>query len=58
MRMDKLRFMGNERLNPIKETLSDVIHSCMVEVLQFLSDKRFHCFFLYKLQDYINRGNK
>ena len=28
--------------DPIKATLSDVIHSCVMEVLQFPGDKRAH----------------
>jgi len=33
------------QLNPIKQQLSDVIHCCIVEALQFPADKRFHRFF-------------
>ena len=32
-------------LNPIKEQLSDVIHGCVVEALEFPKDKKFHRFF-------------
>ena len=38
-------------LNPIKEQLSDVIHSCVVEALVFPEDKRFHRFFPMKEED-------
>ena len=38
-------------LNPIKEQLSDVIHSCVVEALVFPEDKRFHRFFPMKKED-------
>jgi phenylpyruvate tautomerase PptA (4-oxalocrotonate tautomerase family) len=34
-----------EHLNPIKAQLSDVIHSCVVDALQFPEDKRAHRFF-------------
>jgi hypothetical protein len=34
-----------EHLNPIKARLSDVIHACVVEALQFPPDKRAHRFF-------------
>lgn len=34
-----------EHLNPIKAQLSDVIHVCVVEALQFPPDKRAHRFF-------------
>ena len=33
------------QLNPIKAKLSDVIHSCVVEALQYPEDKRAHRFF-------------
>jgi phenylpyruvate tautomerase PptA (4-oxalocrotonate tautomerase family) len=34
-----------EHLDPIKSRLSDAIHSCVVEALQFPNDKRAHRFF-------------
>ncbi|WP_299095696.1 tautomerase family protein [uncultured Metabacillus sp.] len=44
--MGQIKIYGvKDRLNPIKETLSNVIHSCMVEALEFPSDKKFHRFF-------------
>jgi phenylpyruvate tautomerase PptA (4-oxalocrotonate tautomerase family) len=33
------------QLNPIKAMLSDVIHSCAVDALQYPEDKRAHRFF-------------
>src|SRR5436190_23582670 len=33
------------RLEPIKAKLSDVIHSCVMDALQFPADKRAHRFF-------------
>ena len=33
------------QLDPIKQSLSDVIHSCVVDALQFPIDKRAHRFF-------------
>ena len=33
------------KLDPIKAQLSDVIHACVVEALQFPEDKRAHRFF-------------
>lgn len=46
MRMGQIKIYGvKDRLNPIKETLSNVIHSCMVEALGFPLDKKFHRFF-------------
>lgn len=41
-----------ERLNPVKATLSDVINDCMVEALQFPTDKRAHRFFPMESEDY------
>jgi phenylpyruvate tautomerase PptA (4-oxalocrotonate tautomerase family) len=35
----------SEHLDPIKGKLSDVIHSCVVDALQFPRDKRAHRFF-------------
>jgi phenylpyruvate tautomerase PptA (4-oxalocrotonate tautomerase family) len=34
-----------EQLDPIKARLSDTIHSCVVDALQFPADKRAHRFF-------------
>lgn len=53
MRVGQIKIYGvKERLNPIKETLSNVIHSCMVEALQFPSDKKFHRFFPIEKKDF------
>ncbi len=53
MRMGQVKIYGvKDRLNPIKEKLSDVIHSCMVEALGFPSDKRFHRFFPMNKEDF------
>ena len=44
--MSQIKIFGiKEHLNPIKERLSDVIHACVVEALQFPPDKRAHRFF-------------
>jgi phenylpyruvate tautomerase PptA (4-oxalocrotonate tautomerase family) len=51
--MGQIKIYGvKDRLNPIKETLSNVIHSCMVEALEFPSDKRFHRFFPMDKEDF------
>jgi len=34
-----------EHLEPVKQALSDAIHSCVVEALRFPPDKRAHRFF-------------
>ena len=41
-----------EHLNPIKVKLSDVIHSCVVDVLSFLQDKRAHRFFALDAENF------
>ena len=40
------------KLNPIKHDLSDVIHSCVVDALQFPVDKRAHRFFPLDAADF------
>ena len=44
--MAQVKIYGiREHLEPIKGKLSDVIHSCVVDALQFPPDKRAHRFF-------------
>ncbi len=44
--MSQVKIYGiRERIDPIKRELSDVIHECVVEALDFPPDKRFHRFF-------------
>ena len=44
--MAQIKIYGvRERLDPIKRQLSDVIHACVVEALQYPRDKRAHRFF-------------
>jgi len=44
--MAQIKIYGvGSQLNPIKAMLSDVIHSCVVEALQYPEDKRAHRFF-------------
>ncbi|WP_078431630.1 tautomerase family protein [Metabacillus halosaccharovorans] len=51
--MGQIKIYGvKENLNPIKERLSDVIHSCMVDALQFPSEKKFHRFFPMDKEDF------
>jgi rRNA-processing protein FCF1 len=39
--MSQIKIFGlREQLDPIKQQLSDVIHSCVVEALQYPADKR------------------
>ena len=39
-------------LNPVKAKLSDVIHSCVVDALQYPADKRAHRFFPVDAADF------
>jgi phenylpyruvate tautomerase PptA (4-oxalocrotonate tautomerase family) len=41
-----------EHLDPIKATLSAVIHSCVVDALQFPPNKRAHRFFPMSVEDF------
>jgi phenylpyruvate tautomerase PptA (4-oxalocrotonate tautomerase family) len=41
-----------EHLDPIKRELSDAIHSCVVDALQFPQDKRAHRFFPMDAADF------
>jgi phenylpyruvate tautomerase PptA (4-oxalocrotonate tautomerase family) len=41
-----------EHLDPVKEVLSNAIHSCIVEALQFPPDKRAHRFFPMAAEDF------
>jgi hypothetical protein len=44
--MAQIKIYGlRSRLDPIKRELSDVIHACVVDALQYPSDKRAHRFF-------------
>ncbi|MBD2700189.1 tautomerase family protein [Spirosoma sp. BT702] len=51
--MSQVKIYG-ERLNllPIREQLSDVIHSCVVDALQFPPNKRAHRFFCLEPEDF------
>ncbi len=51
--MAQIKIYGvKEHLNPIKARLSDVIHSCVVDVLSFPRDKRAHRFFPLEAEDF------
>jgi len=50
--MSQIKIYGiKTQLNPIKAKLSDVIHACVVEALQFPVDKRAHRFFPLAKED-------
>ncbi|RCJ39089.1 4-oxalocrotonate tautomerase [Nostoc minutum NIES-26] len=41
-----------EHLDPIKPKLSDIIHSCVIDALQYPPDKRAHRFFPLERDDF------
>ncbi|MYE87810.1 tautomerase family protein [Candidatus Poribacteria bacterium] len=57
--MSQIKIYGlKENLNPIKAKLSDVIHSCVVDALDFPEDKRFHRFFPLDPSDFYYPGGR
>ena len=57
--MAQIKIYGiSAHLNPIKKQLSDVIHGCVVEALQFPKDKRFHRFFPMDAEDMFYPANR
>jgi hypothetical protein len=51
--MAQIKIYGiGTHLDPIKAKLSDVIHSCVVDALQFPTDKRAHRFFPLDARDF------
>lgn len=51
--MSQIKIYGiQQQLDPIKARLSDVIHSCVVDALQFPKDKRAHRFFPMQAEDF------
>ena len=51
--MAQVKIYGmREHLDPVKKELSDAIHSCVVEALQFPPDKRAHRFFPLAQEDF------
>ncbi|MDF3021647.1 MAG: Tautomerase enzyme [Steroidobacteraceae bacterium] len=51
--MSQVKIYGiREHLDPVKKKLSDAIHSCVVEALQFPQDKRAHRFFPMAAEDF------
>jgi hypothetical protein len=52
--MSQVKIYGlREQLDPVKQPLSDVIHSCVMEALQYPADKRAHRFFPLDRADFI-----
>ncbi len=51
--MAQIKIYGQrEHLKPVQTALSDAIHSCIVEALQFPQDKRAHRFFHLEAEDF------
>jgi len=48
----QIRIYGiKENLAPVRERLSEVIHECVMEALQYPADKKAHRFFLMDKED-------
>ena len=55
--MVQIKIYGiKEKLTQVREKLSEVIHKCVVEALQFPKDKRAHRFFLMEKRRYALSG--
>ena len=51
-KMAQIKIYGiKEKLAPVRERLSEVVHECVMEALQFPTDKRAHRFFLMDKED-------
>ena len=51
--MAQIKVFGlEERLQPMQEELSNVIHSCLIDALGIPTDKKFHRFFPMKKDNY------
>ncbi|MDC0682816.1 tautomerase family protein [Sorangium atrum] len=57
--MAQVKIYGiKEKLNPVKEALSRVIHACVMEALQMPQDKRAHRFFPMESEDMLAPGGR
>jgi phenylpyruvate tautomerase PptA (4-oxalocrotonate tautomerase family) len=51
--MSQIKIYGvREHLKPIRESLSNVVHECVMDALQFPADKRAHRFFYMDAEDF------
>ncbi|WP_054028414.1 tautomerase family protein [Bacillus sp. FJAT-28004] len=51
--MAQVKIFGlKDNLNPIKEQLSQIIHSCVVDAFKMPVDKKFHRFFAMEKEDF------
>lgn len=52
--MGQIKIFGlSKELNAVKNKLSDLLHSCVVDAFSFPGDKRFHRFFPMNKEDFI-----
>jgi len=57
--MSQVKIFGlREQLDPIKRRLSVVIHSCVMEALQYPADKRAHRFFPLDRSDFFSPAGR
>ena len=57
--MAQVKVFGiKERLEPLRQKLSDVIHQCVVDALQFPVDKRAHRFFPMDKENMLYPGGR
>ena len=57
--MGQIKVYGvKDRLIPIREKLSRIIHSCMVEALALPADKKFHRFFPMERDNFYFAGER
>lgn len=57
--MGQIKIYGiKERLTPIKETLSDVIHSCLIDAFEYPHNKKFHRFFPMEQENLYFESNR
>lgn len=57
--MPQIKIYGiKQRLAPIREQFSRVIHQCVMEALAYPADKRFHRFFLMEKEDMLYSGER
>jgi hypothetical protein len=57
--MSQVKIYGlRAHLGPIRQQLSDVIHSCVMDALQYPAGKRAHRFFLLEADDFFYPGDR
>ena len=57
--MAQIKVFGiKESLEPLRQKLSDIIHQCVVDALQFPMDKRAHRFFLMDKENMLYPGGR